>query len=207
MFETDFRLRPNGEAGLIVSSFTSFASYQHREGGVGAWFWEHQALSRARFCVGDKQLGQAFETLRDTILRLPRDWPTVQEEVKAMRQKMRDANPNPTSLFDLKHDPGGMVDVEFMVQALVLGYAHQHPDLTANKGNIALLHKAGQLGLIPEQHAVWVADAYRELRAKQHAMRLSGERTRTQDPYIVVLRKPIMELWSRLMEETFKLDF
>ena len=200
LFETDFRLRPNGEAGLLVSSVESFEDYQRREGGVGAWFWEHQALTRARFCVGDVEIGKKFETLREEILQLPRDWNDVKKEVITMRQKMLDGHPNHTELFDVKHDLGGMVDVEFMVQALVLGYANKHPDLTKNKGNIALLKKAGELGLVPAELANYVADAYRQLRAKQHALRLAGhDKSRTSDPALMVMRKPIRMLWENLM--------
>ncbi|MFN7506404.1 MAG: bifunctional [glutamate--ammonia ligase]-adenylyl-L-tyrosine phosphorylase/[glutamate--ammonia-ligase] adenylyltransferase, partial [Limnobacter sp.] len=200
LFETDFRLRPNGEAGLLVSSVASFEDYQRREGGVGAWFWEHQALTRARFCVGDVEIGKKFETLREEILQLPRDWNDVKKEVITMRQKMLDGHPNNSDLFDVKHDLGGMVDVEFMVQALVLGYSHQHPELTRNKGNIWLLKKAGELGLVPAELANHVADAYRQLRAKQHALRLAGQdKSLTGDPALMVMRKPIRMLWENLM--------
>lgn len=200
LFETDFRLRPNGEAGLLVSSVESFEDYQRREGGVGAWFWEHQALTRARFCVGDVEIGKKFETLREEILQLPRDWNDVKKEVIAMRQKMLEGHPNHSELFDVKHDLGGMVDVEFMVQALVLGYASKHPELTKNKGNIALLKKAGELGLVPADLANYVADAYRQLRAKQHALRLAGhDKSRTSDPALMVMRKPIRKLWETLL--------
>lgn len=202
LFETDFRLRPNGEAGLLVSSVESFESYQRREGGVGAWFWEHQALTRARFCVGDPQIGARFEALRIEVLSMPRAWETVQAEVIGMRRKMHEGHPNSTELFDVKHDSGGMVDVEFIVQALVLGHADQHPVLAENKGNIALLTRAGELGLIPEGLAHAVANAYRDLRAKQHALRLAGqEKSLTADPAMIALRRPIRLLWSTLFNE------
>ncbi|WP_370263370.1 bifunctional [glutamate--ammonia ligase]-adenylyl-L-tyrosine phosphorylase/[glutamate--ammonia-ligase] adenylyltransferase [Limnobacter sp.] len=205
LFETDFRLRPNGEAGLLVSSVESFEAYQRREGGVGAWFWEHQALTRARFCVGDPSIGLKFEKLRDEILCLPRQWKTVKDEVVAMRKKMLEGHPNHSELFDVKHDVGGMVDVEFIVQALVLGHAHEHPKLTGNRGNIALLKTAGELGLIPVNLANAVADAYRMLRAKQHAMRLAGhDKSRTSDPAMMVLRKPIRTLWQTLFDEALQ---
>jgi glutamate-ammonia-ligase adenylyltransferase len=167
---------------------------------VGAWFWEHQALTRARFCVGDVEIGKKFETLREEILQLPRDWNNVKKEVITMRQKMLDGHPNHTELFDVKHDLGGMVDVEFMVQALVLGFANKYPELTKNKGNIALLKKAGELGLVPAELANYVADAYRQLRAKQHALRLAGhDKSRTSDPALMVMRKPIRKLWETLL--------
>jgi glutamate-ammonia-ligase adenylyltransferase len=200
LFETDFRLRPNGEAGLLVSSLDSFKNYQRREGGVGAWFWEHQALTRARFCVGEPEIGQQFEALREEILRLPRNWDEVKKEVISMRQKMLDSTHKPNQFFDVKNDLGGMVDVEFMVQALVLGHSHEHPELTRNKGNIALLKKSAELGLLPAELANSVADSYRQLRAKQHALRLAGlDKSITNDPLMIPLRAPIRALWEKLM--------
>ena len=91
---------------------------------------------------------------------------------------------------------------EAMVQALVLGHSHFYPELTQNKGNIALLKKAGELGLLPANLANYVADAYRQLRAKQHALRLAGhDKSRTSDPAMMVLRKPIRTLWATLLGE------
>ncbi len=91
-----------------------------------------------------------------------------------MRQKMHDGHPNNSGLFDIKHDSGGMVDIEFMVQYLVLAFAHQHPQLCANAGNLALLKLAGELGLIPDELAEQVRQLYRELRQIQHSMRLNS---------------------------------
>jgi glutamate-ammonia-ligase adenylyltransferase len=90
-----------------------------------------------------------------------------------MRQKMHDGHPNPSALFDIKHDQGGMVDIEFIVQYLVLAHAHQHPQLTRNIGNLALLKLAGELDLIPLELALRVCDLYRTLRKTQHSMRLN----------------------------------
>lgn len=202
LFETDFRLRPNGESGLLVSTIESFAAYQRRQGGVGAWFWEHQALTRARFCVGDTAIGHQFETLREEILRQHRQWSEVQQEVLMMRHKMQKTHSSPPGLFDLKLDSGGMVDVEFMVQALILGHAHQHPSLTKNSGNIALLKQAGALELIPQELAHDVANAYRQLRAKQHTLRLAGQDNSLTDLQAVTpLRAPILTLWKRLFNQ------
>jgi glutamate-ammonia-ligase adenylyltransferase len=124
LFETDLRLRPNGDSGLLAVSVDSFRDYQLKN----AWVWEHQALTRARFCAGDPAVGARFEKIRCEILCQQRDLTTLRDEVVAMRQKMLDAHAsNSASEFDLKHDQGGIVDVEFIVQYLVLGYAHQHP--------------------------------------------------------------------------------
>ena len=144
--------------------------YQHRH----AWVWEHQALTRARFCAGDCDIGQRFEAERERLLRLARPTEGLLEEVLAMRQKMHDGHPNPSTQFDIKHDRGGMVDIEFIVQTLVLRHSHAHPTLTGNLGNIALLRIAGELGLIDAELAGQVGNAYRSYRKRQHAERLSG---------------------------------
>ena len=174
LFETDLRLRPNGEGGLLVPSVEGFREYQLSK----AWVWEHQALTRARFVAGDAAVGQRFEAIREEVLRQPRDLAKLREEVVAMRQKMIDNHATKGDAaaveFDLKQDPGGIIDVEFIVQYLVLGYAHKHPELTGNLGNIALLRIAAELGLIPAGLANPVRDAYREYRRRQHVKRLNG---------------------------------
>jgi len=170
LFETDLRLRPSGEAGLLVSSVEAFAKYQEES----AWVWEHQALTRARACAGDAQVGTAFEDIRKRILVRPRDAAGLAKQVLAMRERMHAAHPNPSGLFDVKHDSGGMIDLEFVVQTLVLAHAARHAELTGNPGNIALLGIAAKLGLIPEELAARCRDAYREFRRIQHALRLSG---------------------------------
>ena len=171
LYETDLRLRPNGASGLLVSSIAAFAEYQQHE----AWVWEHQALTRARFSAGDADVGAAFEKIRQHVLCQPRDLATLRKEILDMRQKMHDGHPNDSGLFDIKHDSGGMVDIEFIVQYLVLAYAYQYPQLTANIGNLALLKLAGELGLIPPEIAEQVRVLYRTLRQTQHRMRLNNQ--------------------------------
>ena len=170
LYDTDMRLRPDGASGLLVSNLEAFEAYQNDK----AWTWEHQALTRARYCCGDVGVGERFEDIRSRILCRPRDLEKLRGEVLDMRQKMHDGHPNPSGLFDLKHDQGGLVDVEFAVQYLVLAHAHVHPELLANVGNIALLKRAGSQGLIPEDLAQDSANAYRELRRRQHAVKLQG---------------------------------
>jgi len=171
LFETDLRLRPNGESGLLAVSVDSFRDYQLKN----AWVWEHQALTRARFCAGDPAVGARFEAIREEILCQTRDLAKLREEVVAMRQKMHDAHASKSdSEFDLKHDKGGIIDVEFIVQYLILGHAGEHRQLTGNLGNIALLRIAAELGLIPAPQAEAVGNAYREYRRLQHAKRLSA---------------------------------
>lgn len=175
LFDVDTRLRPNGAAGLMVTHFEAFRRYQMREGDNAAWVWEHQALTRARFCAGDAEIGARFEALRTAVLRQEREPGPLRDEIVAMRERVAEGHANPTELFDLKHDRGGMVDIEFTVQFLVLLHSAAHAELTRNKGNIALLHMASELGLIDATEAGQVADAYRDFRARQHKLRLDGQ--------------------------------
>lgn len=172
VYEIDTRLRPNGESGMLAISLDGFREYEEKS----AWMWEHQALTRARFVAGDPELGARFEQVRKNILCLPRDVNHLRAEVIAMRQKMFDAHGSVTpGAFDIKQDPGGIIDVEFIVQFLVLAHAHAHPDLTGNLGNIALLGMAAKHGLIPEDLAAAVQAAYREYRRLQHINRLNDD--------------------------------
>jgi glutamate-ammonia-ligase adenylyltransferase len=198
LFETDLRLRPNGEAGMLVSSIESFRDYQLNH----AWVWEHQALTRARFCAGDPEVGAQFEAIRIRILRQPRDLAKLKEDVLAMRQKMLDSHASKSEeFFDLKQDPGGIIDVEFIVQYLVLGYAHAHPKLCGNVGNIALLRTAAELGLIPAALADPVRDAYREYRRTQHAIRLSDNaKGRIERAAMLRRIEAVRALWDILFE-------
>lgn len=171
LYETDLRLRPNGESGLLVSSIAAFAEYQQQH----AWVWEHQALTRARFSAGDMKVGKAFEQVRQQVLCQSRDLTTLRNEILAMRQKIHDGHSNDSGLFDIKHDAGGMVDIEFIVQFIVLAHAHSHPQLAINMGNLALLKLAGELGIIPTNAAEQTRMLYRQLRQIQHRMRLNNQ--------------------------------
>ena len=197
LFETDLRLRPNGESGLVACSLDTFRKYQFES----AWSWEHQALTRARFIAGDPALGEKFERIREDVLRLPRDKQTLRAEVIHMRDKMSAAHTGKSPLFDLKHDSGGLIDVEFLVQYLVLGYAHEHAELTGNLGNIALLGIAAKLGLIPTDLATACADSYRKLRQYQHRHRLNEQPSRIPQPEASALREPVQALWEKVFGE------
>lgn len=197
LFETDLRLRPNGNAGLLVTSLEAFRKYQLES----AWVWEHQALTRARFAAGDAALGAAFERIRCEVMRQPRDLDTLREEVLTMRRKMREAHANKGPLFELKHDAGGLIDVEFLTQYLVLGHAHQHVELTANLGNIALLGIAAELGLIPTDLAAQCADSYRLFRRLQHRQRLKEQPSRVESSEIGSARDPVIALWLQVLGE------
>jgi [glutamine synthetase] adenylyltransferase / [glutamine synthetase]-adenylyl-L-tyrosine phosphorylase len=193
LFDIDIALRPDGASGLLVSRLGAFEKYQ----AESAWLWEHQALTRARFCAGDAAIGARFEAIREVVLRQPRDEQKLRQEVLAMRKKMHDAHPNRSTQFDLKHDAGGMIDIEFIVQYLVLRHAAQYPQLTADIGNIALLKLCGELGLIDRELGYAVADAYRSFRKLQHQIRLQGlERARVDLERVAGEATQVRQLWA-----------
>ena len=197
LFDIDIALRPDGASGLLVSRLTAFEKYQ----AESAWVWEHQALTRARFCAGDADIGARFEAIRESVLRQPREEDKLRQEVRTMRKKMHEAHPNRTSLFDLKHDIGGMIDIEFIVQFLVLLHAQRYPQLTGDIGNIALLKLCGELGLIDAALAGDVADAYRAFRKMQHQIRLQGnERARVDIERVAGQKERVIQLWSATLD-------
>ncbi|MDO9003217.1 MAG: bifunctional [glutamate--ammonia ligase]-adenylyl-L-tyrosine phosphorylase/[glutamate--ammonia-ligase] adenylyltransferase [Aquabacterium sp.] len=199
LFDIDTALRPNGNAGLLVTSFHSFDDYQRQRGSNTAWTWEHQALSRARWCAGDPALAARFETTRRAILSTVRDTQALSDEVLAMRERLRAAHTCPPDKFDVKHSAGGMIDVEFAVQYLVLAHSHAHPGLQDNVGNIALLLRAEEVGLLATGIGREAGQAYRELRRVQHrarldesALQLAGEAKDAIEPH----RDAVLRLWD-----------
>jgi len=196
LFDIDTALRPDGASGMLVSSVAAFARYQRES----AWVWEHQALTRARFCAGDAAIGARFEAIRDEVLRQDRSSceAELQHEVLKMRRRMHEASPNRTPLFDLKQDAGGMIDIEFINQYLVLRHAANYPQLAANLGNIALLRIAGELGLIDAALAGEVGAAYRLMRRLQHQRRLQGQEARVEPALVAAGAAQVTRLWEAL---------
>ena len=194
LYETDLRLRPDGDSGLIVCSLAGFRKYQLEQ----AWVWEHQALTRARFCAGSPALAAGFEAIRREILSLPRDLAQLRADILAMRQKMYDNHPVAAGVFDLKHSHGGLIDVEFIIQYLVLGYTREHLRLAENLGNIALLGIAAELGLIDATLAAECAQTYRTLRHMQHVCRLNDRPAHAQQDEVRTLTAPVRALWQQV---------
>ncbi|MDN4052951.1 bifunctional [glutamate--ammonia ligase]-adenylyl-L-tyrosine phosphorylase/[glutamate--ammonia-ligase] adenylyltransferase [Massilia sp. YIM B02763] len=200
LFDIDTALRPDGASGMLVSSVNAFERYQQGS----AWIWEHQALTRARFCAGDAAIGARFEAIRERVLRQDRSGNAGQlrDEVVRMRRRMREAHPSRTPLFDLKQDEGGMIDIEFIVQYLVLRHAADYPELTANAGNIALLRLCGRLGLIDAALAEEVAGAYRTMRRLQHQVRLQGQDNARVEPALVAAHaSAVTRLWQACFDD------
>ena len=218
LFEIDTALRPNGNSGMLTTSFDAYEKYQLGRGSNTAWTWEHQAMTRARyismartFDVGstslpldDAQLDAAmverFNRIRDAVITAPRDREALKAEVVAMRKKVSAARPVKAGRFDVKHSPGGMVDAEFAVQFLVLADGRMNPGLVPNLGNITLMRRAAEAGLLPEAVARDAAAAYRQLRRVQHHARLNEESTQVPDSSLVAERKAMLALWSTVFD-------
>ena len=196
LYDTDLQLRPDGNSGLLVSDVSAFRDYQLHK----AWVWEHQALTRARFVAGDVNIGAAFEQIRIDVITQQREDEKLKTEVLNMREKMSVAQTIPKDMFDLKHSPGGIIDVEFLVQYLVLSHADKYPELTANIGNIALLGLLGSLKVIPKELADQAATAYREFRHMQHMLKLQGV---TNNRVEISAAKPYAPLAKALWNKVF----
>jgi glutamate-ammonia-ligase adenylyltransferase len=193
LYETDLRLRPDGASGLLVSSLAAFRDYQLKR----AWTWEHQALTRARACAGDAALGARFEALRDEILAMPRERAKLFGEIVAMRRRMKAENKSHKR--DLKQVEGGVIDLEFCVQAIVLADGPAHPELRENKGNHTLLHRAAERGLVDAGIAAAAADAYLAMRRRLHEAALNDEETvRLAEGELEAERAAVRRLWAAL---------
>ena len=205
LFEIDTALRPNGNSGLLVTDIDAYADYQENRGSNTAWTWEHQAMTRARMVPPSAPTAVAsspsdpltarFDAVRHAVITAPRDHAALRGEIIAMREKMRNAHPIRDGLFDVKHSPGGMVDAEFVTQYLVLAHTAQHPELAPNLGNIALLRRAEDAGLLPAGVGQAAADAYRALRRVQHRARLDEQPTQVAPDTLAGERLAIQQLW------------
>lgn len=198
LYDVDVRLRPNGESGFLTHSMVAFERYQHEQ----AWTWEHQALTRARFVCGDAAIGEQFERIRRDILTMPRDENKLKQEIIEMREKMFATHPPVED--NVKYARGGVVDVEFAVQYLVLSQSRQCLELLENYGNIALLKLAAKQGLIAPDLAQKCCVAYRYYRTLQHNKRL---RDLTKTPVNDELRmhyEHVKMLWKQLFNEEVK---
>ncbi len=214
LFEIDTALRPNGNSGLLITTFEAYANYQQRRGSNTAWTWEHQAMTRARFVLGEEDmlapaagpaaappavgrgLRERFDAVREAVITAPRDVAALRAEIMEMREKVRAAHPVKPDRFDVKHSAGGMVDAEFAVQFLVLSQAGQHRELIPNVGNIALLLRAEEAGLLGPGVGRGAADAYRKLRGVQHQARLNEEPTQMPPAALEAKRTAVLGLWA-----------
>ncbi|NDE34994.1 MAG: bifunctional [glutamate--ammonia ligase]-adenylyl-L-tyrosine phosphorylase/[glutamate--ammonia-ligase] adenylyltransferase, partial [Gammaproteobacteria bacterium] len=196
LYETDLRLRPSGNSGLLVSRLEAFESYQMES----AWTWEQQALVKARFISGDPSVREAFERIRHTSLRRPRAIDALKEDIKTMREKMRASQSLHDPLrFHLKHDAGGIVDIEFLVQFGVLSKAHLDPDLTEWTDVVRLLERLAASGFLSQDDAQFLKETYCTFRRRVHRLALEDVPTSVPATEYRAHRARVMDLWQTLM--------
>jgi [glutamine synthetase] adenylyltransferase / [glutamine synthetase]-adenylyl-L-tyrosine phosphorylase len=199
LYEADMRLRPDGDSGLLVSHIDAYGAYQHKE----AWIWEHQALIRARAIVGDKDLIARFDQLRQEILGMQRDTTLLHKAVVDMRAKLRRAfTESDPDWFDLKQDPGGMVDIEFLVQYLVLAHAHEHPEILRWTDNVRLLQSLAEAGVLDTSTAHLLRRSYLIYRAMAHRLNLRALPARLPSGTFAEPRRFIIQTWRQYFEKT-----
>jgi glutamate-ammonia-ligase adenylyltransferase len=198
LYEVDTRLRPSGKGGLLVTSLNAFEAYQRDQ----AWTWEHQALLRARAVAGDPGVRTAFEALRVRLLveAVRRDG--LRAEVAAMRERMRtELSKGNAELFDLKQDAGGMADIEFLVQYLVLQHAAERPGLLRWSDNVRQLEDLRDAGLLAEEDATLLHETYLDFRQRLHRLALTNSPGLVPAREVAGLRARVRALWQRIMEE------
>jgi glutamate-ammonia-ligase adenylyltransferase len=197
LYEVDMRLRPSGHSGMLVSSIEAFADYQREE----AWIWEHQALVRARPVAGDPQLGEAFAKVRTQVLAADSKVENLRSEVREMRERMRaELGSSRDEGFHLKQDRGGIVDIEFMVQYLVLRWCNEHGELLRHTDTIHLLKALATAGLLKSAYAQTLIEAYRQYRAVSHRLTLAEASSLVDDAQLEGQRERVAEIWKQLME-------
>ena len=196
LYEVDLRLRPSGQAGLLVTQLDSFIRYLRDD----AWTWELQALVRARPIYGTDAVQADLQDIRCAILSRTREATSLREDILAMRQKMRAHLSSGGTHFDIKQDPGGIADIEFIAQYLVLNYAHDYPQLTEYSDNIRILTCAEQCHLIDPVEAQDLINAYQIFRCESHALALQCEDALSQHD-LTTERDAVRRVWSRLLSE------
>jgi glutamate-ammonia-ligase adenylyltransferase len=193
LFEVDTRLRPDGAAGMLVSSLKSFAAYQQNK----AWTWEHQALVRARVVAGDPAIAEQFEQIRAEILSQPRDVKELRLAVIDMRHKMLETmDKAKADQFDLKHSQGGIVDIEFMVQYGVLAFSHEHAELLRWTDNIRLLEVLANTAVMKKQDAAFLNEAYQSYRNRLHRIKLQESSAIVPAHEFEQQRAGVLRIWA-----------
>jgi glutamate-ammonia-ligase adenylyltransferase len=197
LYEIDLRLRPSGNSGLLVSSLDAYETYQMES----AWTWEQQALVRARFIVGDPAVGEAFSAIRRKSLGRQREEGALREEVRQMRDKMRDnLESKAPGLFDLKQARGGIADIEFIVQFGVLSGAHEHDSLLQWPDVVRLLEALRDTGFLSVETAALLTQAYCLYRERTHRAALLEQAAIAPEEEFSAIRDRIQAIWRDTME-------
>jgi len=197
LYEVDTRLRPSGKGGLLVTSLNAFEAYQREH----AWTWEHQALLRARAVAGEPRVREAFEALRGRVLVEAVRRTGLRREVAEMRERMRGTlSAGTAELFDLKQDAGGIADIEFLVQYLVLQNSAENPGLLRWPDNIRQIEDLRAAGLLAEEDGALLHEAYVEFRQRVHRRALANAPGLAPLAEVAALRDRVRALWRRIIE-------
>ncbi|KGK13308.1 bifunctional [glutamate--ammonia ligase]-adenylyl-L-tyrosine phosphorylase/[glutamate--ammonia-ligase] adenylyltransferase [Vibrio navarrensis] len=193
LYEVDTRLRPSGASGLLVCPVDAFDEYQRQE----AWTWEHQALVRARMIYGDDELAGEFARVRHEVLALPRDESQLKKEVAEMRVKMRDhLGGKKADRFMLKQDQGGITDIEFLAQYLVLNFSASKPKMTRWSDNVRIFETSIAQGVIDESQALALTQAYTRMRDEIHKRNLLNLDADVALDKFTAERQVVMDAWN-----------
>lgn len=172
LYELDMRLRPSGNSGVLVVHLNTFAQYQDED----AWTWEHQALVRARMIYGNDELEAQFNSIREAILSRKRDIALLKKDVVMMRDKMRaHLDKSDDTFLDIKQGMGGLVDIEFLAQYLVLAYSSEHLDLMKYCDNLGIFKELNQANIINKAEQMLLSDVYQKLRSLGHHSTMQNE--------------------------------
>jgi glutamate-ammonia-ligase adenylyltransferase len=191
LYEVDTRLRPSGNAGLLTVHVDTYGEYLRQD----AWTWEHQALARTRLIYGDAAIASRFEQIRAEILAKPRDLEALRGEVRDMRQKLREHHG--VASTEVKHKAGGIVDLEFISQFLVLGYGALYPALYQYSDNIRILDAAAACGLMSQAQAQQLQQAYQQLRSSSHRQTLAPAEVAVED--LSGAEQQVRDAWQQFM--------
>ncbi|MFT6990727.1 MAG: glutamate-ammonia-ligase adenylyltransferase [Paraglaciecola sp.] len=198
LYDVDMRLRPSGNAGLLVCHVNGFATYETEN----AWTWEHQALGRARFISGCSQLRERFSAVRLAVLAKPRELSGLAHEVVSMREKMRAhlAKGNAQNI-DLKQDAGGIADIEFIVQFMLLAHTSVYPSLAKWPDNVRILADLAKLSLVTKAEADTLSQAYLEYRNYAHRLALQNGELAAINTSLVDLQIKVKAIWHKYLVE------
>ena len=195
LYELDMRLRPSGNSGVLVIHLDTFAQYQHED----AWTWEHQALVRARMIYGNRELASKFSKIRRNILSKPRDTFVLKGEITNMREKMRSHLDKSTeTMFDIKQGVGGLVDIEFLAQYLVLANASKYRELLSACDNLSIFKLLKGHGFLHEKQQEVLSKIYQNLRALGHQAMMQNEGQLINQNSLVNLDE-ISDIWQEIL--------
>jgi glutamate-ammonia-ligase adenylyltransferase len=193
LYNIDTRLRPSGNSGLLISSIKAFDNYQRDK----AWVWEHQALLRSRIVAGSTEIIETYNKIRREVLMYSIDHANLKNEVLKMRIRMRgQLDKSNDDTFDLKNGVGGIGDIEFLVQYLVLLYARRESGLIFFTDNIRQLDALSVASIITSEQKNKLQEIYKNFRRKIHLLNLNGKSNIIHKKDFHSEREVVINIWN-----------